>query len=391
MTAHQELAGRSYIPRVYRVARRGDLRAFVIDAIRRSGGQVLFASDATRAPLYLGVRGQGEERLGILCYPFRCNPPPIAGRAADEHRVQVRYGAEATWQELHPIARDLAGVDTTTVLGVHLEAGLMVGLDPLLYDPLPMGISVEFKDAEVTTARAEGWHVWERDNMAGRRRPQARSPAGLETLVALRPERLLDYVRMEREASELGLDPALRYTLAVRAGSHPANLVTPHVLEKQFALSSAEILEIIAHRSRLSVAVRGGVAEHHLARVLAEDPAVVESLLIEEDGKPDFEVRLHDGRRVLVECKNASPKPYPDGTFKVEVQKTRSSKSDPASRLYRPEQFEIVAACLYAATGRWTFRFAATHALPRDAHHRDRLAPLQRIDRAWHPRLLDAL
>lgn len=77
-----------------------------------------------------------------------------------------------------------------------------MGLDPLLYDPLPMGISVEFKDAEVARARAEGWHVWERDNIAGRRRPQARSPAGLETLVALRPERLIDYVRMEREASE---------------------------------------------------------------------------------------------------------------------------------------------------------------------------------------------
>ena len=46
---------------------------------------------------------------------------------------------------------------------------------------------------------------------------------------------------------------------------------------------------------------------------------------IDADGQPDFDVRLNDGRRLLVECKTASQKRYSNGDFKVEAQKTRDS------------------------------------------------------------------
>lgn len=92
---------------------------------------------------------------------------------------------------------------------------------------------------------------------------------------------------------------------------------------------------------------------------------------------------------MLVECKNASPRPYADGTLKVEVQKTRASKGDPASRLYRVDQFDVIAACLYSATGSWTFRFQRTGRLVRDATFGDRIAPIQRIDHDWAPELRD--
>jgi hypothetical protein len=52
------------------------------------------------------------------------------------------------------------------------------------------------------------------------------------------------------------------------------------------------------------------------------------------------------------------------GVPKVDFQKTRSSKSDPCSRYYRPEQFEILAACLHPVTERWEFRFRTTRSLP---------------------------
>jgi hypothetical protein len=388
--ASGEVAGRAYA-RIYRVSRRADLREFLIEAVARSGGTLLYASAPDRAPIFLGVQAEGDERLGLLCYPFRCNPPPIRGRPADEHRLQIRYGGEPTWGEDHPLGRDIAGVDVTLVLGVHLHAGLLIGLDALLYDPLPMGVSVEFKDADVAVVRQHGWHAWQRENRGGRRRPDRRSLYGMETVVGLRPERLLDYARFERQATALGLDSSLRFRGAL-AAADAARAVggARHALEEEFELQSAEILEVIRTRMRLAVAVRGGIAEHHLERHLRADPQVAEARRLDEDGRPDFEVTLQDGRVVLVECKNVSPKHYRGG-LKVEVQKTRSSKGAPESRLYSPEQFDVVAACLFPATRRWEFRFKATAALVRDPRYPDRLAPVQQVDPSWAERLVAAL
>ncbi len=386
------LAGRSYA-QVYRVSGRADLHGFLREAVVRAGGEPLFVSEPNRAPIYLGIQGPNDERVGVLCYPFRCNPPPIRRRPLDEHRLQIRYGAEDTWGGLHQLGRDVAGVDTTVVLGVHLEADLFIGLDPLRYDPLPMGISVEFKQAAVEEVQRSGWHVWERVNRPGRRRGSSRVREGLETLVAFRPERLLAYVGFERRATGLGLDPPLRYRAAEVAAVDPPVPGTGggHQLEDEFALSSTEILEIIASRTRLSVAVRGGVAEHHLRLHLRDDPEVASATLIDRDGEPDFDVVLVDGIRVLVECKNVSPRTYADGTPKVEVQKTRSQRGDPAGRFYRPDQFDIVAACLYSVTGLWEFRFKATRLMERHPDHPDRLAVLHRVDSSWSSGLRDAL
>jgi hypothetical protein len=386
------LAGRSYA-KVYRVAGRADIQDYLRAAVERSGGEVLFMSPANRAPVYMGIQGPNDERIGVLCYPFRCNPPPIRGRAPDEHRIQVRYGGEESWfQGEHPVGIDIAGVDTTIVVGVHLRADVLIGLDPSRYDPLPMGISIEFRQSDVVEIQRSGWHVWERETKAGRRRA-SRTVAGLETMIGFRPERLLAYVGFERRATGLGLDPPLRFRAAEVAGNDPIVPGTSggHELEEEFALTSIEILALIAERARLTVAVKGGVAEHHLARQLREDPSVATARLIERDGEPDFDVALRDGRRTRVECKNVSPNPYADGTPRVEVQKTRSQRDDPAGRFYRPEQFEVVAACVYAVTGSWEFRFKATAGMARHEAHPDRLAVMHRVDETWALTLDEAL
>ena len=128
-----------------------------------------------------------------------------------------------------------------------------------------------------------------------------------------------------------------------------------------------------------------------LKRLLHADPAVTSIERMDEDAQPDFRVRVADGRTILIECKNASPERYANGDMKVEVQKTRATRNDPAGRLYRPEQFDIVAACLYSPTRHWNFVFVRTSRLERHTSHPDRLAATHRIDGRWSATLLDAL
>jgi hypothetical protein len=344
--------------------------------------------------MYVAAATADGERIGLMVYPFRFTSRQIKNRPTDEVRGQIRYGGEESWRdEDHFVARDIAGVDTTMLLGVDTQTGVFVGLDPLLYDPMPLGISVYAKDYQLAEAAQSGWIVWERENHAGKVRAAPRTTDGVETLVAFAPHRLLDYARLQRHATELGLDAALRFVAAreidqITAGG--SSTPVEHALEQIFGLDAREILDIIGSRMRLEVAVKGGVAEHHLEKRLASE-STVSVVRLDSDGQPDFDVTMEDGQRVLVECKNASPEPYANGDFKVEIQKTRATRDDPAGRLYRPEQFDVVAACIYSATGSWEFRYKSTAGLTRHAKHPDRLAALHRVDATWHTSLVEAL
>jgi hypothetical protein len=376
--------------RVYRV-QRGAEREFLLEAIARAGARQVSDSGPALAPLHVVIEDSDGIRQGALVYLFSAGHEEIRNRPADEHRLQIKYGdiTEDWRQQDHSVGLDPTGLEVTAVLAVHHGADLLIGLDPFAYDPLPMGIQVGFKTAEVDAARATGWHAWERINRSGRRRG-ARATGGLETLVAFAPERLLDYLAFERHAQTLRLDPALRLRAAEAAATTPAP-AGMHDLEAAYALSALEILEIVSERSRLAMAVRGGVAEHHLGRELRADRKVASAKPGQQEGPPDFHVTLADGRRVTVECKNASPKPYADGTPKVEVQKTRASRGDPLSRLYRTDAFDVVAACMYGPTGRWTFRYRQTVDLDRHPEHLDRITPLQRVTASWAASLTEAL
>lgn len=390
------LAGRG-VPRIYSVSGRGDLHRFLLEAVEQAGGRVLYDSAARHVPVYLGVEASDGHRLGLMIYPFRLTRVDTRNRPADEVRGQLRYGSEPSWlTDDHRVARDLAGVDTTLLLGLYPEGDLIVGLDPALYDPLPLGISAAYvKVAQMEAVARSGWTVWERENRAGKRRAAPRTAEGLETVVAFHPRRLLDYVAFERRASGLGLDPPLRHAAALDAlapaGAHPKASGDPHRLEANFDLSAHDILDIIHTRMRLEVAVKGGVAEHHLQRRLDADPAVARAVGLDEDSRPDFDVELVGGARCEIECKNASPEPYANGDYKVEVQKTRATRDDPAGRLYRPDQFDVVAACLYSATRRWEFRYKRSALLQRHAKHPDRLAATHRVDDTWSSDLIVAL
>jgi hypothetical protein len=371
------VAGRYYIPKRYPVARtREPVVAVLEQAVVASGARVIscsFRRDRV-APVYLGAEDEDGRRYGMVVYPFTTTRRVTKNRPGGEHRAQIRLGDPVrSRDERNLIARDPSGVDVTLVLAVDPVRRHIVGLDPLVYEDLPMGISVYYRDEHAEAIAADGWAVWEREKSGGQRRD---SWEGLETLVGFRPERLLDFVRFEARSSALGLDPGLRSSLAQGFRQERGR----HDLETMFDLDAATILDIVETNFRLGVAVRGGVAEHHLEAALRADPAVRAVRAIDADGQPDFAVGLHGGREILVECKTASQKRYQDGDFKVEAQKTRDSG---AGRKYTFDQFDVLAACLFSATGRWEFRFRSTVDLTAWPADPTRIAAIQRIDRSW--------
>lgn len=384
----EDLAGRRY-GRVYRVAakRRALQREFLEHAVEASGGVLLHASAADRAPVFLGIALPDDSRVGVLCYAFGCTTGSN-NRPADERRLQIRFGGEKSWESDHSLGRDVAGVDTTVVLGIDVEEGVFIGLDAALYDPLPMGISIEYKDSFAQAARRDGFSVWERVARIGRRRPP-RTAQGIEAVVAFAPERFLDYVSLEREATALGLDTGLRHRLAMKVAAEPGRLTGRDTLIEEFDLTSEELVEIIRTNRYLGVAVRGGVAEHHLVRALnAEDGVTAERT--DRAGEADARAFVGPDREGLViECKNAAPLPYADGAFKVEVQRTRASKGDPASRYYTTDDFDVLAVCLFSPTGKWDFKYRSSRDLEPHPDFPGRIRPMQRIDSTWFSSLTD--
>ncbi len=110
----------------------------------------------------------------------------------------------------------------------------------------------------------------------------------------------------------------------------------------------------------------------------------------DQDGVPDFTIWFTDGVEIRLEVKNVRSGA---GHLRAETQKTRASRGDPMSRFYRVDQFEIIAACLFNATGRWDYVFARSADLVRLASDPDYLATIQPIDKAitppWHGSLAE--
>ncbi len=388
-----DVVGGRVVPRVYRVYGRADIHDFLLQSIQESGGRIRYVTESGQVPVFAVVEAPSGQVMDVMIYPFRMTQVGTIGRPQDEIRGQIRYGADTTWHvDDHYVAFDPARSYATLLLGVHLENRLLFGLDPHLYDPLPLGISVYAKLEHAESALERRWAVWERTNRTGLRRAP-RTGEGLETMVCFTPERLLDYAAFELAAADLSLDQALRYGAVgdfLESGSDLVHGHGAHPLEAALGLSKHDILELISDRRRLAVAVRGGVAEWHLERHLRGEHEVKEVKPLDEDGQPDAAVTLLDGSALTVECKNVSPNKYSNGDIKVEVQKTRATQGDPAGRLYRASDFDVVAACLYSVTGNWEFKFVHVGALEQHDRHEGRLRALHRVDARWSDSLAEA-
>ena len=387
------LVGRSYIPKLYEISsRRQPLVDLLLRGIKDGGGRVVSCSfpDKKVAPIFIGAEDGDNHRYGLLVYPFTTTHRPTKNRPAAEHRFQIRYGdPERVRQEPNPVGHDPAGVDVTLIVAVDPETGIIVGLDPLVYAQLPMGVSGYYRNSNADAVKETGWASWAKEKTKPRE-PQGAGWEGLESMVGFRPDRLLDYARFEALATSLGLDTGLRLKLADRFAENLARnrRVDRHDLEQLFGVDAATILDIIESNFRLGVAVRGSVAEYHLGRLLADDHCIARHEPIDQDGKPDFRVWLDDGRELTIECKNALGQTYKDGDAKVETQKTRDSG---AGRKYDYNAFDIVAACMFPVTGRWTFKFKWTRDLTPWSEDNTKIGAIQRIDDTWVDSLDDLL
>lgn len=357
------------------------------DALVASGCRVIHASASNQAPFRISFVLPNGERAGIVAYAFLANAKPTRNRPEDEHRFQVKYGSKDG--RLHELWQDPFGIYTTLFVGINPERGFFVGADPVLHSPTRFFISVEFKEEQVVEVERHGWHVSERD------RRSADEP--VEVLVGGGPTSFLRYVLFEREAR--GEDQGHRQLLAEKTeelravpsttrGAEFSSALAPseerlHALAREFEMSEAEVLDLIAGTPHVKKAVRGSVAEEHLVRVLATVPGASDAHRVSGQGEVDVSVRINSGRPIRIQCKNVLRQTTRDGLVRLDFQRTRAAKADPCSRYYAPGDFDVVAACLHAVSERWTFKFALPWFL--DTHPKcvGKLASSVRLDERW--------
>ena len=241
-----------------------------------------------------------------------------------------------------------------------------------------MFISLEFKRAHASRIVRDGWHAWERESS----RPES-DP--VEVLVGVQRKNVLEFIRFERLA--FGLDAGHRQLLAEQLLGNPlltAATSAPHALTTELKMPAKAVLDLIQNASRLKMAVRGWVAEHHLEAFLQTIPGVKDCRRLDEEGGPDIELRFKSSGRLLVECKNALRATAKGGIPRVDFQRTRASKTDPCSRYYQPTDFHILAACLHAVTERSEYRFVPTMRLPEHLKCPGRIQSNLRVDSTWY-------
>lgn len=357
---------------------------FIVDSLHASGCRVLFKSPPSQAPFRVSFETSDGERLGIIAYCFYANQRITKNRPQDEHRFQVKYGSKDG--KLHDLWQDPYGLYTTLFFGINLNQRFFVAADPVLHSPTRMFISIEFKQKHVSEILETGWTSWERDRRSSDDRP-------IEVLVGGQPESFLRYIRFEREA--LGEDQGHRQLLAERLGSlaiasrtsvtrqsEPPPPRGLHDLAQEFQLSEQEVMDLIERAPRLKMAVRGWVAEEHLYRKLKTVQDVTDCERINKEGGADVALRFR-GKPMTIECKNVLRRTTRDGIARIDFQRTRASKSDPCSRYYDPNDFDVVAACLHSVTEKWEFQYAMTRRL--DYHHKcsGKLSNNVRVDDRW--------
>jgi hypothetical protein len=371
---------------VYGVSRRHrePLFHFIREALAACGCRVIHSSSADHAPFRISFETATGERMGILAYAFFANNRDTKNRPKDEYRFQLKYGGKRD-QNLHHLWQDPYGLYTTLLVGISPSERFFVGFDPVLHSPTKHFISLEFKDSFVEDILRSRWAWRERDRRKGSEEP-------VEVIVGGTADSFLDFVRFEREAR--GEDQGHRALLADHRGiiipsvNLEGTSVAPesayvHQLAREFEMSESAVLDLIAGASRLKMAVRGWVAEQHLVERLRQVDGITDCERIEAENSPDIQLRFDGSDLLFVECKNVLRVPRKDGAARVDFQRTRASKSDPCSRYYSPNDFDVLAACLHARTERWEYSFALTSELDEHRKCAGKLSSNVAVDARW--------
>ena len=377
---------------------REPLVAFMVNALQAAGCRIIYRQRAKTAPFKITFETPEGERIGILAYAFYANKykntPGKDVRPPDEYRFQLKYGSSDRLE--HELWQDPFGLYTTLLLGINHEQGYFVAADPMLHSPTKMFISVEFKQRHVDAILDRHWHTWEREQI----RPQYEKKP-VEVLVGGTSNSFLRYVQFEREAA--GEDQGHRQLLAERVtpvmrpqgGIYIPPLVPGperlHALAAEFEMGEDEVLSLIEGTPRLKMAVRGWVAEVHLSRYLQNLPGVEKCERLVLEGTPDIMLIYEGSRPLYIECKNVLRKRDKDGRARVDFQRTRASKTDPCSRYYSPDDFDVLAACLHAVSEKWEYQFVDPRLLDPHKTCSGKLSNKVLLDSRWDCPVADVL
>ena len=86
----QTVAARAF-GEAYRAQGRRDLHEFPLRTVVESGGMVVYVSGADRAPVYLGLHLDSDERLGLLVCPLRVTHNTIRNPLLNERLANKPY------------------------------------------------------------------------------------------------------------------------------------------------------------------------------------------------------------------------------------------------------------------------------------------------------------
>ena len=164
----------------------------------------------------------------------------------------------------------------------------------------------------------------------------------------------------------------------------------PHKLEDEYGLTADELLDALDKRFRAKVTLEGAVAEVHMEkqiRALQVTGIIARYEEHDKDRYPDFTIWLPDrAEPILAECKNVrdTTEAYRSKGvivgYKVETQKTRTSKEDASSRFYGVNQFQLIGVCLGKKTKNWAqFMYVRVEHLAIHKTHAGKLAAMQRV------------
>lgn len=170
-----------------------------------------------------------------------------------------------------------------------------------------------------------------------------------------------------------------------------------HSLEVKYGLTAVELLDAIERRFRLKVALEGAVAEVQFERKLrlaCKEGWLTSFESHDADGVHDFTIETRQSALMRVEVKTVRKGSKP----KVELEKTRTSLDDPASRFYDRSHFDIVAVNIGRLTGNWEdFRYALVREMPSHQKHPGKLRVMHAIEEVnpfgtrWFSRFQDVM
>jgi|TARA_Y100000310_G_scaffold331382_1_gene404834 hypothetical protein len=145
-------------------------------------------------------------------------------------------------------------------------------------------------------------------------------------------------------------------------------LVTDEEIKELFKFAEKDI--------RFGVSLKGALSQIRHKLYLESLGYSVETTQSDNRGLPDFIVE-----GVTMEHKRARKQCYADGTYKVEIQKSRGERK---TRLYDIDFSNVVSADISEHTGKKNdYRYAFTSNLEVDKNLKSKIKSLQRIDENW--------